>query len=175
MEAGFQEKSKSLQQQVLAGLGMSRKSGAGLRMTPMIDVIFLLLAFFIITVKFHEPEAFVPVKLPSPDLTRMPGSRIVEPLILEIKGDPEGCKAKIGAEEEILLLEETPEEGLAAFANTLSHVCIAQQRTSEDPIELICHDEVTWDFVVKIYDVLQAMGASNITFVTTEEGHDQTH
>ena len=174
MEADCQEKSESLQQKVLAGLTLSRKSGAGLRMTPMIDVIFLLLAFFVITAKFREPEAFVPVRLPSPSGEKVFDSRIVEPLILEVTGHSDGCLATIGGGEEILLSEENAEAGLAAFAGTLNRICISQHRTSADPIDLICHDEVTWDFVVKIYDVLHAMGASNITFVMTEQAYEET-
>lgn len=143
-------------------------------MTPMIDVIFLLLAFFIITARFREPEAFVPVKLPSPDSVKVFGNRIVEPLILEVTGRPGGCIARIGTEEGISISEELSAVGLTAFADTLNRVSLSQQRTSADPIELICHDEVTWDFVVKIYDVLHAMGASNITFVMTEQDYGKT-
>lgn len=172
MEADRREQSESLQQQVMKALDLSRKSGMGLRMTPMIDVIFLLLAFFVITARFSEPEAFVPVKLPSPDSAQAFRSQIVEPLILEIKGRPGGCLATVGTGEEITLSEELPERGLATLADTLYRQCRLQQRTSEDPIELICHDNVTWDFVVKIYDVLQAMGATRITFVTMEQDHD---
>ena len=138
----------------------------------MIDVIFLLLAFFVITAKFREPEAFLPVRLPSPNSAKVFRSRIVEPLILEVKGSSGGCIATIGAQEEIPLLQAAPEAGLRALAVGLFRISQSQQRTCEDPIELICHDEVTWDFVVKIYDVLQAMGACNITFVTTEQSYD---
>ena len=156
----------------IAGIGR-RKLSIGLRMTPMIDVIFLLLAFFVITAKFSEPEAFLPVKLPSPDSTQTFRTQIVEPLILEITEQPEGCLAKIGSGEEISISDRVPERGLAALAVALNQVCRSQQRTSEDPIELICHDEVTWDFVVKIYDVLHAMGAGNITFIMTEQADEE--
>lgn len=171
MEADCRKNSKSLFQQVVAGEGSVRRSGPGLRMTPMIDVIFLLLAFFVITARFREPEGFLPVQLPSPDSVPAAG-RIVEPLIVEISGHERGCLAELSGGQTIVLTEAMPEKGLAALAAALDRVCRAQQRTSEDPIELICHNEVTWDFVVKIYEIVQAMGARNITFVTTEESHE---
>ena len=174
-EAECLKKPKSLQQQALEGIESRRKPSVGLRMTPMIDVIFLLLTFFIITAKFRKPEAFLPIALPTADSVQSLRSRIVEPLILEIKSRGGDCVASIGGLEEILLAAESPESGLASLAESLAEVCRSQQRTSSDPIELICADEVTWDYVVKIYDVLQAMGASNITFLTIEQGYEETH
>lgn len=173
MEANCAE-SRSFQGQTLEGLLGRKRTAGGLLMAPMIDVIFLLLTFFIITAKFREPESFVPVALPSPDSAESIRGRMVEPLVLEITGRAGGCLARIGAEEAIDLSEEAPEAGLAAMAFSLNQICRSQGRTSEDPIELICHDEVSWDFVVKIYDVLQAMGASRITFVITEPGDEET-
>jgi biopolymer transport protein ExbD len=161
MEAGSR-KSGTFRQRALEGLGSSSRLPSGLQMTPMIDVIFLLLTFFVITAKFRKPE----------DSVQSVRGRIVEPLIVEITDRADGCSVRVGAEEEIILSEETPEMGLAAMASALDRVCRAQGRTGEDPIELICHDEVSWDFVVKVYDVLTAMGAVNISFVMTEQNNE---
>jgi biopolymer transport protein ExbD len=171
MEAGSR-KSGTFRQRALEGLGSSSRLPSGLQMTPMIDVIFLLLTFFVITAKFRKPESFIPITLPSGDSVQSVRGRIVEPRIVEITDRADGCSARVGAEAEIVLSEETPEMGLAAMASALDRVCRAQGRTGEDPIELICHDEVSWDFVVKVYDVLTAMGAVNISFVMTEQNNE---
>jgi biopolymer transport protein ExbD len=171
MEAGSR-KSGTLARRVLEGLFTGRKPSVGLQMTPMIDVIFLLLTFFVITARFRQPESFIPITLPSPDSVQSVRGRIVEPLILEIAGRADGCLARVGAEEGIVLSDEAPEAGLAAMAACLDRVCRSQGRTSEDPIELVCQDEVSWDFVVKVYDVLTAMGAANISFVMTEQHYE---
>ncbi len=172
MEAGSR-KSGTLSRRVLEGLFSARKPSAGLQMTPMIDVIFLLLTFFVITARFRRPESFIPITLPPADSVQSVRGRIVEPLILEITGRADGCSARVGAEEEIVLSEEAPETGLAAMAACLDRVCRLQGRTCEDPIELVCQDEVSWDFVVKVYDVLSAMGAANISFVMTERSDEE--
>jgi hypothetical protein len=41
-----------------------------------------------------------------------------------------------------------------------------------DPIELRCGDEVRWDDLVKIYNVLQAGGISDITFQMTGQSDE---
>lgn len=144
-------------------------------MTPMIDVVFLLLAFFIITAKFRRPEAFLPIRLPSPDSTQTAGIRIVEPLVLVVSASSEGCLVRIGAESEIRISEEEPERGLAALADSLGRVCRQQQRTAADPFEMVCENEVTWNLAVKVYDILHAMGATDITLVTTEYNYEPPH
>ena len=159
----------TLAKKTLEGLLPERRTSVGLQMTPMIDVIFLLLTFFVITARFRRPEAFLPITLPSANSIQSVRAQIVEPLILEVSEHTSGCLIQIGAEEKIALSEASPQEGLAAMADALSRIYKVQGRIAEDPIELILHDEVSWDFVVKIYDMLTAMGAAHISFVMTEQ------
>jgi len=44
----------------------------------------------------------------------------------------------------------------------------SQKRTADDPIEIRCDDDLKWDHLVKIYNILYGMGAGNITFVINE-------
>ena len=61
VESG-QEEFEGIRAQVVGGLPRRRRR-FGLRMTPMIDVIFLLLTFFVLTAKFRTPEQFLPIHL----------------------------------------------------------------------------------------------------------------
>ena len=44
----------------------------------------------------------------------------------------------------------------------------SQKRHVGDPVEVVCSDDVKWDYLVKIYNVLYVMGINDITFAMTE-------
>ncbi|MHC4551807.1 MAG: ExbD/TolR family protein [Planctomycetota bacterium] len=148
---------RGFHQTVMSGLHR-RKPAIGIRMTPMIDVIFLLLTFFVLTAKFKEPEQILPIILgtasaqtPQVDQT---------PLAVEIKPVADGCTVTIGAAH-VTLTTEDPKTGLLELTQAIQ----ANAQTMQNrPIELYCDDAVAWDHVVKVYDVLYALGAKDITF-----------
>jgi biopolymer transport protein ExbD len=57
---------------------------------------------------------------------------------------------------------------LAGFAEGLAAVLVEKKRNTGDPIEIICAEDIKWDYLVKIYNVLQAAGADDITFAVNE-------
>ena len=148
-----------------------RKRRLGLRMTPMIDVIFLLLTFFVLTAKFRTPEQFLPIQLPRADAA-VERFGVIEPLIINISGEKGFCAAQIGQLRTVRIEGARYAEGLADFANKLAEVLNLQKRTTDDPIEIHCDDYVRWDDLVKIYNVLQAAGISDITFQMTGQSDD---
>ena len=141
---------------------MRRKRGFVLQMTPMIDVIFLLLTFFLLTANFRTPEDFLPIRLPDKQRPQIPS--IIEPLSIAIAATPAGFDVEIADIETIAIENAALDQGLTDFANKLKTTILSQQRTPEDPVEIYCADEVTWDHLVKIYNILHAMGIDNITF-----------
>lgn len=156
----------TFQQRVMEGLCGAGRSAGGLQMAPMIDVIFLLLTFFVLTARFRLPEAFVPIALSSPDSSIR--VQMIEPLILYLTSAGEECLAEVAAQKKVILSRESPETGLAVLAETVEQLCRSQQRRPQDPVELVCSDDVQWDYVVKVYDLLRVLGLEQITFVMTE-------
>jgi len=157
-----------LGRRVLAQLRRRRTPGMGLRMAPMIDVVFLLLTFFILTVRFRVPEEFLPITLPSAVQARQIG--IVEPLEIRIDPSPQGCIVAFGPQGQAgrqAIEQPTIDADLVALATRFVEVLSAQQRHVGDPIEIICDDAVSWDYLVKIYNILYAMGVNDITFGMT--------
>ena len=145
-------------QTAMAGLSRRRIS-MGLRMTPMIDVIFLLLTFFVLTAKFAEPEQLLPVivgKTPPQALTAD-----LAPLKIFVEPDPSGCRMRVKNHPAIVFTQENPQESLLVLARTVRQTL---EPTGPVPIELYYDDAIPWDAVVKIYDVLYALGLQNITF-----------
>ena len=143
----------------------------GLRMTPMIDVIFLLLTFFVLTAKFRTPEQFLPIHLATADAAEQHFGPI-EPLIISISGAEGGCMVEIGGLAAVGVGGERYADGFLDFAGKLAEVLSIQKRTASDPIELRCGGQVRWDDLVKIYNVLQAAGISDITFQMTGQRDD---
>jgi biopolymer transport protein ExbD len=140
-------------------------------MTPMIDVIFLLLTFFVLTAKFRTPEQFLPIHLATADAAEQHFGPI-EPLVISISGAEGGCLVEIAGLAAVQMEGERYADGFLDFAGKLAEVLSIQKRTASDPIELRCAENVKWDQLVKIYNVLQAAGISDITFQMTGQGDD---
>lgn len=139
-----------------------------LRMTPMIDVIFLLLIFFVLTAKFRIPEQFLGSVLPK-DESADGRAGVIEPLVLYISSTEDGCVVKIGGAASVMIHSQARDEGVADFANKLAEILRLQQRTADDPVEVEYRDDVEWDYVVKIQNVLYGMGIDDIAFNIPDE------
>ena len=64
--AGIQETGSSPQPRALFGKGASRRRvGIQIDMTPMVDIAFLLLIFFMVTTVFRQPRA-IELNVPEP-------------------------------------------------------------------------------------------------------------
>src|SRR3981081_2650895 len=53
-------------------------------MTPMIDMTFQLIAFFMVLLNFGEGEQDARIKLPSSELAKPPDSPLDSPLVLQL-------------------------------------------------------------------------------------------
>ena len=60
---------------------------AEIDMTPMIDVTFQLIAFFMFVLNFGESDRDARVNLPSSDLAKPPDTPFVAPLVLQLTKD----------------------------------------------------------------------------------------
>jgi biopolymer transport protein ExbD len=56
-------------------------------MTPMIDMTFQLIAFFMVLLNFGEGEVDARIKLPSSQLAKPPEAALVSPLVLQLTED----------------------------------------------------------------------------------------
>ena len=140
-------------------IGRKRRLSMGLRMTPMIDVIFLLLTFFVMTAKFQEPEQLLPVIVGK----TTPQTAVVQDTLLKVfvEPSPSGCLLRVQNRPVIKLSDENPHESLLVLARKVRQEL---ETTGPVPVELYYDDAISWDIVVKVYDVLYALGLQNITF-----------
>jgi biopolymer transport protein ExbD len=155
---------------ILSRLNSHRRSSIGLRIAPLVDMIFLLLIFFLVAAKWRPKEDFLPLQLP----TANAGTQTVvkpEPLIIQILAAPagRGCLVQIGSSYAVDITAQNPEEGLAVLMEKIRQCLLEQKRYASDPVEIICAADVKWEYLAKIYNVLVGMGLTDITFQMTEQ------
>ena len=133
-----------------------------LNMTAMIDVIFLLLIFFLVAAKFRPVEDFLPVNVPS---QRGGGPTLaVEPLEIFVEQAGNSCKVVMGDK----TVEIKDSSGRDRLRSVLESVLKSQGRFLSDPVEIVCGEDVLWQNVVNVYDTLYGAGLGDISFRLVE-------
>jgi biopolymer transport protein ExbD len=160
-------RTESLKTSQLTRLFARRPLNFTLRMAPMIDIIFLLLIFFMICAKWRPQEQFLPLQLSTAGAAEIPLVR-PEPLIIHITAQSHGCDVQIGPSASIQIRQDHAEQDLASLIEQLQDSLTVQHRFASDPVEIICEPDVKWDYFAKIYNVLYGAGLTDITFCLTE-------
>jgi len=137
-----------------------------LRLAPLIDVIFLLLIFFFISAQFRPLEAVFPLDLPATE-AQSP-AHIVEPLFVYVFNSEQLCRIQF-ADKNVNISEQNSGEDFTAFAETFVGTLNEQKRVLADPVVLVFDNEVKWDYVAKIYNLLYGLGINDITFSLNAE------
>lgn len=138
-----------------------------LRMAPMIDMIFLLLIFFLVAAKWRPQEEFLPIRMTAaqPQSLSVPKP---EPLIIYIYPTPTGCTLRMAQTDTARINDATIDRDLSLMMEELKKTLLSQKRFADDPIEIICAPEVKWDHLAKIYNAFYGAGLTDITFRMTE-------
>jgi biopolymer transport protein ExbD len=131
------------------------------RLAPLIDVIFQLLIFFFISAQFRPQEAVLPLGLVAARANGL--AAIVEPLTVYILSTPEGCKMQI-EEETVNITARNIEHDLTCFVEKFAGILKEQKRVLCDPVILVLDDDIQWDYVAKIYNLLYGLGVKDLTF-----------
>jgi biopolymer transport protein ExbD len=137
-------------------------------MAPMIDMIFLLLIFFLLTARFRPMENFLPLQLDISSPAEAGRSALIEPLMVHILSSDNGCEVRLGRNMTVDIAGTEPEAGLALLVDKLVLSLQEQKRTAADPVEIVCEENVEWEHLARIYNILFGMGITDITFRMTE-------
>jgi biopolymer transport protein ExbD len=131
-----------------------------LNLTPMIDVVFLLLFFFLAVSRFHEVEGMLPSELPrqlAAARTDIPHT----PIRIRFQAADSienGCSVTIDN------FHEKPLE-IAQLAELLTNI---KDRTpgytATTPVHLLADDRIRWDHVVNAYNAALAAGYEQVFF-----------
>jgi len=135
-----------------------------LKMTPMIDVVFLLLVFFVWTSSFEIPEFDLP-------------SAIAEPAAggTEVNSEQQPPTEVF---DEIVIRLTQPEASLLIELNgqRVDEIAELKQRLAEiialgvqPPVIVDPSDQITMNVAVQVYDAVRAAGADRVLFAAQPE------
>ena len=133
------------------------------KMTPMIDVIFLLLIFFVCTASFRPPEEVLPTRL------SLPGA-----IDSDVELDPE----MLDLDE--IVVKVLWREGRARWQinnrdyrrlGDVQAVLVAASRVQADlPVVLDVEPSVPMEDVIDVYDLCRDIGLKRVQFAAKVEG-----
>lgn len=122
---------------------------AGMQLAPMIDIVFLLLIFFIVTWQFSRSETELNVAVPTAEegseLNRPKGEIIINVL-------PDGTIRVEGATVDLSRLRDKLSEIAKQFEN--------------QPVRIRGDGKVEYQRIVEVIDTCQKAGIWNISFAT---------
>lgn len=147
-----QDRVKTLQD-MPTGL-QKRGKPIALPLTPLIDVTFLLLLYFLLTSTFHEPEQQMMAAVPRPG--GKPGVLMPIHVTLTPTGDAnEGVSYQIN--------DEKPTAELSNVRAALAeHARVAAD--PELPVFIHAGSDVRWEYVIEIFNATSATGFKAVTF-----------
>jgi biopolymer transport protein ExbD len=122
---------------------------AGMQLAPMIDIVFLLLIFFIVTWQFTRSETELSVSVPTAEEGADPQRQRGE-IVINILGDN-------------TIRVEGLTVGLEQLQQKLS--LIAQQHENQ-PVRIRGDGAVAYQRIVEVIDTCQKSGIWNISFAT---------
>jgi biopolymer transport protein ExbD len=126
-----------------------------LSLTPMIDVVFLLLIFFLVATRFAEQDRELDVKLPTASEAR---PMIIKPKEIELSIDEAG-HYYLGTGRELTLAEVE-----AALANAAANNPLSQS------VLIRAHQACRWNDVARAVNVCQRAGLLDVK--TSVSGED---
>jgi biopolymer transport protein ExbD len=118
--------------------------------TPLIDVVFILLIFFMVSTVFKKDELALMLKLPSAKDGTNTSKNVTEKVLIELTTDKIALNGKT-----------TTLEDLEIFLKDLTNKKI--------PTSLRIDQEVKYSRVIKILDALKRHQLNNLSLVTIKE------
>ena len=131
-----------------------------IKMTPMIDVVFLLLIFFVLTASFQVPEQILPSDLSAPGRTP-----VEEPIDQELD-DLEEVVVKVTQDGERTQwkINETRYDSLDNVRRVLSALVRLEAGL---PVILDVAGDVPLGRVIDVYDLCRAVGFEKVQFAAS--------
>jgi biopolymer transport protein ExbD len=140
----------------------SRREGLDIKMTPMIDVVFLLLVFFVWTASFGVVERLLPSDVASAQ--GMGGETTVDPELVDF----EQVVVRIQWQDEHPMWQINSQQlsGLDEVRSVLSTIASIK---SDLPVVVDPQDDVPLGHVIDVYDVCRQVGFSKIHFTAVPQ------
>lgn len=134
-----------------------------LKMTPMIDVVFLLLVFFVWTSSFELPEFDLPSAIAEPPsgraetTTDTPPVEPFDEIVLRL--------IRQNGQDQI----QFNGQGVDGFDELRTQLSEIISLGVQPPVIVDPDDEITMNFAVQVYDVARSAGADRVLFAAQPE------
>ena len=135
-----------------------------LKMTPMIDVVFLLLVFFVWTSSFEIPEFDLPSAIAEPpaggvevNSEQPPPSEVFDEIVIRL------------TRPEATLLIELNGQSVSGVADLKKRLGDIIALGVQPPVIVDPSDEVTMNHAVEVYDAAREAGADRVLFAAQPE------
>ena len=135
-------------------------------MTPMIDVVFLLLVFFVCASIGHAPELLLPAELESGQTESQLEPMVNEPLeweapevYIHLTTDPDDTVLQIELNDRVLA-------GFDELRRTLGQLATLD---SSAPVVLDIDDSVSAQQFVSVYDLCQSLQFDSLSFAVRKD------
>ena len=141
---------------------LSGRGELALNMTPMIDVVFLLLVFFVWTTGSQLPEFLLPSKLSAASGSGPPAEHLPPPP--EADFDPVVVRVQWHAGRPIWQVNDTPQASLPEVRSKLTAIARIKR---DAPVVLHPDPDVPLGDVIDVYDVSRLVGFEKIQFAAS--------
>lgn len=129
-----------------------RNDTLGFQIAPMIDIVFLLLCFFVTTQIFSQWETEVDITLPSSSTGNME-ARLPGEIIINIRTDGTF----------VINQQEFDDAGLSGVLSQIVEMFPGQ------PVLVRADVETPYKYIIKVLDVCRMVDIWNVSFATTEK------
>jgi len=138
-----------------------------MRMVPMIDVVFLLLVFFLLAANYRSREGFLPSELPRQGTQAE--SAELEPLFVYLHSRADGaCEVDIGSEISFVIGPASEGGDFSVLGRELLSAIKGQHRSLDDAVKLVPGRDTKWGHVVKAYDAMWQIELRHIIFAVVD-------
>jgi len=139
-----------------------RKKGVGgedmqLQMTSMIDVVFLLLIYFVITANFTIDEGTLLATMPGNSAQDQPEDKLDPPTNIELTSADDGVTYSIVVDGQRI-------DNATALAGYMKNRVASGQMAKEDIVQIKPQSVVRWQHVVNVFNACVSAELENVGF-----------
>lgn len=131
-----------------------------LKLTSMIDVVFLLLIFFVVTANFTMDEGSLLATLPGNTTGPVQPGPPPVPVLVELASSDDGMTYR-------MRVDGVPIDGATELARYLSDRVRTGQMASDDLVKITPQGVVRWQHVLNVYNACIDAELEQVTFAQT--------
>lgn len=135
-------------------------AGLTVNLTPMIDMSFILLIFFVATTKFERPEGLLSSRMPRDVAQDSRTALPLSPIVIRLK--PMGA----GDDDFSIQIDRVAARprDFSQLAGELRHLQQQPGFDEETPVVILADDAIRWDHVVGAWNAAVRAGSKSIVF-----------